>query len=130
MPAASEAGMIGALACGACGPEGGEDRGELRGDGLDRVGTFLIKGRYDVETGKCWWTKQYLRKNSLGYQGYNEGKGIWGTWELSGSPQWHGGFHIWPVAMGDPTQQRLAETLEEPVAVEAVALEATGAEAS
>jgi len=105
-------------------------RGELRGDGRDWVGTFLIKGRYDVETGKCWWTKQYLRKHAIGYQGYNEGKGIWGTWELSGSPAWHGGFHIWPVAMGDPTQQRLAEELEEPVAVGVGTPEVAGAEVS
>ena len=60
-------------------------RGVLRGEGRDRVGEFLIRGRYEVETGKCWWTKQYVRKHAP-YQGYNEGKGIWGTWEWPAPP--------------------------------------------
>ena len=57
-------------------------------DGTDRparaaIGsaTFRIKGHYQVEDGKCWWTKSYVKKHSIAYQGYNEGKGIWGTWE-------------------------------------------------
>ena len=89
-------------------------RGTLQGEGRDWVGNFLFRGRYEVETGECWWTKQYIGKHSLFYRGYNEGKGIWGKWEWSGKAGWHGGFHIWPVAMGDPTQQRLAEELDEP----------------
>ena len=28
------------------------------------------------------------------YQGYREGKGIWGRWEIG--LLGHGGFHIWP----------------------------------
>lgn len=91
--------------------------GTVTGEGRDRVGEFLIKGRYQVEDGKCWWTKAYVRKHSVGYQGYNEGKGIWGTWEYHAAGR--GGFHIWPVAMGDPTQSRLAESIEEPASVPA-----------
>lgn len=90
-------------------------KGRLDGEGRDRVGQFAFKGRYQVEDGKCWWTKSYLRRHSVAYQGYNEGKGIWGTWEES--PINRGGFHIWPVAMGDPTQARLAEAIEQPAAV-------------
>ena len=38
-----------------------------------------------------------------------------------------GGFHIWPVAMGDPTQQRLAEALDEPGPIDIETLEVSGA---
>jgi hypothetical protein len=87
--------------------------GIMEGEGRDRVGEFLIKGRYQVDDGKCWWTKNYIKKHSIVYHGYNEGRGIWGTWEYN--PQHKGGFQIWPEAMGDPTQIRLAEAVEEPV---------------
>ena len=87
--------------------------GVVTGEGRDWVGEFRIKGRYQLEDGKCWWTKAYVKKHSIPYQGYNEGKGIWGTWEYQAA--WKGGFYIWPVAMGDPTQIRLAEAIEEPI---------------
>jgi hypothetical protein len=91
--------------------------GVLRGEGRDRVGTFLIRGRYDVTDGKCWWTKRYIGRDDISYSGFNEGKGIWGTWvwDETLSPTWRGGFHIWPTAMGDPTQQTLAEAIDVPV---------------
>ena len=91
--------------------------GTILGEGRDWVGNFRIKGRYQVEDGKCWWTKSYVKKHSLAYQGYNEGKGIWGTWEYEVA--WKGGFYIWPVAMGDPTQSRLAEAIDEPISLPA-----------
>jgi hypothetical protein len=105
-------------------------RGVIRGEGRDWVGTFSFRGRYEVETGKCWWTKQYLGRHALHYQGYNEGKGIWGTWDWPGAPTWRGGFHIWPVAMGDPTQRRLAEAVDEPVTAVVETLEVAGAEST
>ena len=92
----------------------------IQGEGRDRVGQFLIKGRYDSESGKCYWTKSYLKRHDVFYQGYNEGRGIWGTWELKESHhRWHGGFHIWPESMGDPTQRRLSEEAEAPASAEA-----------
>ena len=97
--------------------------GTMRGEGRDWVGIFIITGRYETGTGKCWWSKRYIGKHDVAYQGYNEGKGIWGTWEIP--PVWRGGFHIWPVAMGDPDSDKLTEELEEPQLVEA-ALELTG----
>jgi hypothetical protein len=97
--------------------------GVLTGDGRDWVGAFLFRGRYELDSGKCWWTKQYIGKHSIFYQGYNEGKGIWGTWEWSENQGWRGGFHIWPKAMGDPSQQRLVEEVEEPVTINAETLE-------
>ncbi len=92
--------------------------GQIRGEGRDRVGEFLIKGSYQVEDGKCSWHKFYIGKHSISYQGYNEGKGIWGIWEFDAA--WKGGFHIWPEAMGDPSQERLSEEIEEPISFDFV----------
>jgi hypothetical protein len=78
----------------------------IKGEGRDRVGRFTIKGRYQLEDGRCWWTKTYIDKHSVEYTGYNEGKGIWGMWNMGRN--WSGGFHVWPIAMGDPTIERLA----------------------
>ena len=86
--------------------------GELTGEGRDRVGPFLFKGRYNLADGKCYWTKKYLGKHDVFYQGYNEGKGIWGVWEVG--TLMRGGFHIWPEAMGDPTDLHLVEEAELP----------------
>jgi hypothetical protein len=98
-------------------------RGVLRGDGRDWVGTFLVRGRYDVETGKCSWTKRYVGQHDIAYAGYNEGRGIWGLWEDPLSLTNRGGFHIWPVSMGDPTQRRLTAEADAPAPVEAAVLE-------
>lgn len=103
--------------------------GVMSGTGRDWVGDFVVTGRYSVEDGKCHWTKRYLKKHDVFYSGFNEGKGIWGVWELA-SPPWKGGFHIWPVGMGDPTQQRLAAEADVPreaEPVEAGVLEEVGA---
>src|SRR5437773_892568 len=70
-------------------------QGNMTGEGRDWIGEFLIKGQYNLADGKCYWTKKYLGKHDVFYQGYNEGKGIWGAWEIPGSLL-HGGFHIWP----------------------------------
>ncbi len=86
--------------------------GKMTGEGQDWVGEFQITGRYDVNDGKCQFHKRYVSKHDVAYLGYNEGKGIYGKWEIP--PSWHGGFHIWPEAMGDPTQSRLEASQEVP----------------
>ena len=88
-------------------------QGVMAGEGRDLIGPFLIRGRYQVDDGQCWWTKRYIGKHDVSYRGYNEGKGIWGIWEIP--PTWKGGFHIWPEAMGDPTKQKLSEAIDEPI---------------
>jgi len=32
-------------------------QGVMTGEGRDRIGAFLIRGRYQVEDGQSWWTK-------------------------------------------------------------------------
>ncbi len=88
-------------------------QGVMTGEGRDMIGEFLIRGKYNLDDGKCHWTKRYIDKHDVFYQGYNEGKGIWGIWEIP--PTFRGGFHIWPTAMGDPTSPKLTEALDEPV---------------
>lgn len=87
--------------------------GTMSGEGRDLIGPFVIRGRYQTEDGQCWWTKRYLGKHDVAYKGYNEGKGIWGLWEIP--PSWKGGFHIWPEGMGDPTRPKLSEAIDEPI---------------
>jgi hypothetical protein len=92
--------------------------GTMAGEGRDRVGNFIMRGQYTVEDGKCWWTKRYVGKHDVFYQGYNEGKGIWGKWEIPAAIHFQGGFHIWPVGMGEPTEQHLYEAADVPAPAE------------
>ena len=91
--------------------------GVLRGEGRDVVGAFVFAGRYDIADGRCHWTKSYIGKHNVFYQGFNEGKGIWGTWEIPVSPYLpalQGGFHIWPEGMADPSEPELSESAPVP----------------
>ena len=82
----------------------------MTGDGVDCVGRFLIKGRYDAAALECHWTKTYIGAHDVFYRGFREGKGIWGTWEIG---LWaRGGFHIWPRHEGEGEQESASEQLE------------------
>ncbi|MDH7503260.1 MAG: hypothetical protein QHJ82_11205 [Verrucomicrobiota bacterium] len=76
-------------------------RGRLTGCGIDDVGRFLVKGRYDASAGECHWIKTYPGSHDVFYQGFREGKGIWGTWNIEFGAGGHGGFHIWPRCSSD-----------------------------
>src|SRR6516162_9061862 len=71
--------------------------GAISGIGGDWVGSFVIRGRYQTSDGKCWWTKRYLGKHEVAYQGWSEGRGIWGLWEIPRIGR--GGFRIWPKGL-------------------------------
>jgi hypothetical protein len=70
----------------------------MTGEGRDTVGKFVIEGKYATEDGKARWLKTYIGAHTVAYNGYNEGKGIWGVWEIA--PFARGGFHIWPDGIG------------------------------
>jgi hypothetical protein len=93
--------------------------GAMEGEGRDWVGRFVVRGRYSVADGRCHWSKRYLGAHDVFYQGYNEGKGIWGVWEMPREPAHNrrGGFHIWPEGMHDPTGQHLTEEADVPLVV-------------
>ena len=84
----------------------------IRGEGRDWVGQFVVTGRYQLEDGKCSWRKKYLGKHEVAYKGYNEGRGIWGTWEIP--PLLKDGFQIWPHGMGDPSADCAMQAVEQP----------------
>lgn len=88
-------------------------QGTMTGEGRDSLGQFLIRGRYQLDDGSCHFVKKYVGRHDVFYRGFNEGKGIWGTWEIP--PLWKGGFQIWPEGMPDPTQQRLSAAADAPV---------------
>ena len=87
--------------------------GNMSGDGVDDVGQFLIKGRYDAASRECYWTKTYVGAHDVFYRGFREGKGIGGTWEIT--IQYHGGFHIWPRQAGEGEARTETAAMEEPV---------------
>jgi hypothetical protein len=87
--------------------------GNMTGDGADDVGRFLIKGRYDAASHECYWTKSYLGAHDVFYRGFREGKGIWGTWEITIHD--HGGFHIWPRQAGEGEERAESAAVAEPV---------------
>lgn len=101
--------------------------GTFAGEGRDAVGEFLILGRYNLENGAVNFTKYYIGQHTVDCRGWNEGKGIWGIWEirpgLLGGSYDRGGFHIWPRAMGDPTGAREAAESERPRNTERVLVE-------
>ena len=92
--------------------------GTMTGAGRDWVGEFTLRGRYTIDDGRCHFTKRYAGKHDVFYNGFNEGKGIWGTWEIPASqdfaPQ-RGGFHIWPEGMHEGNEPELSEEADLPV---------------
>ena len=96
--------------------------GRITGDGTDDIGTFMIKGKFDASTRECYWTKSYVGAHDVYYRGFREGKGIWGTWEITIRD--HGGFHIWPRRAGE--SEELVESGEQSEPVEAVGREIIG----
>jgi hypothetical protein len=93
--------------------------GTLTGTGSDRVGPYTVDGTYGPVTGHCEWTKQYLGKHRVAYRGVNDGRGIWGVWEiriLGGLYTDRGGFHLWPAGTdvseeSDRTEQAVMQAM-------------------
>jgi hypothetical protein len=100
--------------------------GGLSGDGVDDIGRFHVKGRYDAASRECYWTKSYQGAHDVFYRGFREGKGIWGTWEITILA--HGGFHIWPRQAGEGAAQAETAAAEAPVDAVATQEVASGAE--
>lgn len=86
--------------------------GRMSGGGNDDVGRFVIRGQYDTQSLECWWTKTYVGAHDVFYRGFREGKGIWGSWEIT--VQDHGGFHIWPKRVGEGEMETTAAEEDNP----------------
>ena len=87
------------------------ENGRISASGGDPIGEFVLTGDYCEKSRECHWIKRYLGAHAVSYQGFREGKGIWGTWELRESK---GGFHVWPVGTGGTVEYQV-EAQEEPV---------------
>ena len=90
------------------------EAGVIRGDGHDDVGDFIVRGRYELSDGKCHFHKRYVGQHDVYYEGYNEGKGMYGKWEINSLFMTHGGFRIWPKGMPDPTIHRISNAIDLP----------------
>lgn len=88
--------------------------GKVTGSGADMIGRFSFDGAYDLKTGACVMTKQYLNAHRVRYEGVNEGDGmwLWGLWHIAPD---RGGFHLWPQGEEDPTQRRAKEEKQQRV---------------
>jgi len=95
----------------------------LSGDGNDDIGRFKVHGTYDAKALECSWTKSYVGAHAVFYRGFREGKGIWGTWEVT--LQNHGGFHIWPKRAGEGDAETAAAEKEQPAETAVLAIPTT-----
>jgi hypothetical protein len=89
-------------------------QGRVAGRGRDFVGRFVFSGAYDLKLGKCRFKKSYIGLHSVNYDGYNEGRGVWGVWTIP-TDNLQGGFHIWPRQMPDPSGSNLDTYTDVPV---------------
>ena len=88
--------------------------GVIQGEGVDYVGPWSSQGTFDVETGTCRWTKQYVGQHQVSYRGKFGPQGIRGTWDIQS--QLTGDFHIWPEGWSEQSQRYLSEPLPESLA--------------
>ena len=86
--------------------------GIICGSGTDRLGLFVVRGRYRPDDGTCQGSKRYVGGGDIFIRGYNEGQGIWGVWELS--EKIRGGYHIWPAHMNLIDQEAILKTVQQP----------------
>ncbi|MFN9246721.1 MAG: hypothetical protein ACK6DS_06550 [Planctomycetota bacterium] len=85
------------------------ENGAIAGEGTDYVGPWQASGTFEADSGRVEWTKLYLGKHKVRYQGVLTDQGIIGDWTIS---NWLAGkFHIWPVQRGDIQAAYLAEDL-------------------
>jgi hypothetical protein len=92
--------------------------GVMTGDGVDGVGSFIVRGHYDPLTHEAHWTKSYLGRHTVYYRGFREGKGIWGTWVIHAAL--HGGFRIWPRGVSEDEELAAEAAAETPVVAKAI----------
>ena len=71
--------------------------GVIRGEGIDYVGPWTLVGQFNSATKECSWTKSYVNRHRVDYDGKLGENGIVGQWNIG--PFWTDQFHIWPESM-------------------------------
>lgn len=89
--------------------------GEVTGRGIDMVGPFLFRGRYNPATGEVRLVKQFIGKHTVDYVGRSDGEGrIVGTWSFAWAPpvegHTYGPFSLQPVVRGDEPIQEIVKS--------------------
>lgn len=73
----------------------------IKGAGIDGPGTFVIHGTYDDAGNHVAFTKQYIGKHSVAYEGSFQADEIVGSWSLTqGNRTLRGELRIWPLPDG------------------------------
>lgn len=90
-----------------------EESGELKGEGIDYVGPWTLVGSFSAESNACAWTKTYIGKHRVFYDGTLGTDGIRGRWRIE--PLLAGTFHIWPETMGNLTEMYMRAGVPAPV---------------
>ena len=92
--------------------------GDVRGEGEDIVGKFVIRGNYCVETDKVTFRKHYVNGHMVAYAGVaGLDSQIRGQWEIRACED-NGYWRIWPVQMCEACRRSTAAARDQPVVVE------------
>lgn len=94
--------------------------GQIQGNGTDDLGAFTVRGKYDTNELKAYFTKFYPGSPDVFYEGVNENRRIYGSWQIDAAT--HGGFKIWPKQLGEDDsdeeikheEEELVEVVEQP----------------
>ena len=71
--------------------------GKIKGEGIDYVGPWTLGGHFDAETKHCQWSKLYVGRHTVHYEGTLGEAGVQGNWKIQ--PYLTGNFHVWPEGM-------------------------------
>ncbi len=85
--------------------------GQIRGEGTDYVGPWVANGTYQESTGNCRWTKQYVGRHQVWYEGQYSENGIQGSWQIINTD---GPFHIWPKTHAHFNELYLRDEIDSP----------------
>ncbi len=86
------------------------DENQIKGEGTDYVGPWVLRGSYDSDSSECEWVKQYMGRHKVTYRGKLTSNGIVGEWVIAGLLR--GPFHIWPKRMTHLNEMYMTEDLE------------------
>jgi hypothetical protein len=92
--------------------------GHIRGAGIDNPGHFVIDGSYDEASRAVQWTKTYIGKHDVRYEGAARNGEIMGSWSLKQNKQGRevslrGEFRIWPLPDGQYCDEESLQSILE-----------------